>query len=178
VTEVATGCPPAVGEYAEQAVDYVQRALGLELSYDSETLPLLDHYVRQVPDDQPAARALVVAAAGAYFGEVIRRAHGGSWVVGKEPSSWRLVLPAGLSFAPAGFVAAAMARADVDDYDTEFDAPARMMPFLEGALEQMGEVTEEVFYSLCGRYDTIEHLQDVLLARLSFESLRRGNERD
>ena len=53
--------PPRVREYADQAVSYVQRALGIKLEYDSDTLPVLDHYLRTVPEDQPAALQLVVA---------------------------------------------------------------------------------------------------------------------
>lgn len=157
--------PAIVDEFADQAVDYVERALGIRLEFNSETLPILDHYVRQVPEEQPAARDLVAATAGAYFGEVIRRAFGGSWVLGDPQMSetWRLVLPGGLSFSPPGFVAAAIAGEEVDDYDTGFDAPPRMRQALEAALDAMAEVTEEVYYSLSGRYDTLEHLQDVLV---------------
>ena len=38
------GPPHEVAEYATRTVDYVQRALGVALEYDSDTLPLLDHY--------------------------------------------------------------------------------------------------------------------------------------
>jgi len=41
--------PARVREYANQAVEYVRRALGIDLEYDSDTLPLLDHYLRDVP---------------------------------------------------------------------------------------------------------------------------------
>ncbi len=157
--------PTEVANFADQVVEYVQRSLGVELEYNSETLPVLDHNVRQVPDDQPGARELVIATAGAYYGEVVRRHIGGSWLVRGEPDGWRLVLPGGLSFAPAGFVAAAMALADVDDYDTAFDAPPKMREMFEDALNAMSPVTEEQYYSLCGRFDTIEHVPDVLCAR-------------
>lgn len=157
--------PTEVADFADQAVEYVRRALGVVLEYNSETLPVLDHYVRQVPDNQPGTRELVIATAGAYYGEVVRRALGGSWEIHGEPDAWRLVLPGGLSFAPAGFVASAMVLAEVDDYDTGFDAPQGMRDLFEQALESMSPVTEEQYYSLCGRFDTIEHVQDVLFAR-------------
>ena len=53
--------PARVREYADQAVEYVRRALGVTLEYDSDTLPLLDHYLRSVPGDQGATLQLVVA---------------------------------------------------------------------------------------------------------------------
>jgi hypothetical protein len=156
--------PPRVREYADQAVAYVQRALGIKLEYDSDTLPVLDHYLRTVPEDQPAARELVVATSGAYFGEVVRRLLGGRWEVAGEEAEWRIVLPTGINFSPAGFVAAAIARADLDDLDTAIAAPPRMVPYVQQALARMGDVSVDDYYSLCGRLDTLEHVHEVLVA--------------
>jgi hypothetical protein len=156
--------PPRVREYADQAVSYVQRALGIKLEYDSDTLPVLDHYLRTVPDDQPAALKLVVATSGAYFGEVVRQRLGGRWELGSQEAEWRVVLPTGIHFSPVGFVAAAIARADLDDLDSEIGAPPRMLPYVQQTLARMGEVTVEDYYSLCGRLDTLEHVHEVLVA--------------
>lgn len=168
--------PTEVANFAEQAVEYVQRSIGIVLEYNSETLPVLDHYLRQIPDDEPGARELVIATAGAYYGEVVRRHLGGTWVVEGEPDSWRLVLPGGLSFAPAGFVATAVALSEVDDYDTRFGVPPKMREMFEEALEVMSPVTEEHYYSLCGRFDTIEHVQDVLFARAAQKQSEQQNQ--
>ena len=156
--------PPRVREYADQAVSYVQRALGVQLEYDSNTLPVLDHYLRSVPDDQPAALQLVVATSGAYFGEVVRQRLGGRWELGDREAQWRIVLPTGLNFSPVGFVAAAIARADLEDLDSEIAAPARLLPYVQRALARMGEVSVDDYYSLCGRLDTLEHVHEVLVA--------------
>jgi hypothetical protein len=159
--------PPRVREYAEQAVAYVRTALGVTLEYDSDTLPVLDHYLRTVDAGaagQAATLQLVISTAGAYFGEVVRRRLGGRWELSTEDVEWRIVLPTGLNFAPMGFVAAAIAQADLDDLDSEFDAPARMKPYVQQALARMGEVSLEEYYSLCGRLDTLEHVHEVLVA--------------
>ena len=156
--------PPRVREYADQAVSYVRRALGIQLEYDSNTLPVLDHYLRNVPEDQPAALQLVVATSGAYFGEVVRQRLGGRWELADQEAEWRIVLPTGLNFSPIGFVAAAIARADLADLDSEIAAPPRMLPYVQRALARMGEVTIEDYYSLCGRLDTLEHVHEVLVA--------------
>ena len=156
--------PPRVREYADQAVAYVQRALGIKLEYDSDTLPVLDHYLRTVPGDQPAALQLVVATSGAYFGEVVRQRLGGRWELGSEEAQWRVVLPTGIHFSPVGFVAAAIAKADLDDLDSEIAAPPRLLPYVQQALARMGEVTIDDYYSLCGRLDTLEHVHEVLVA--------------
>ena len=156
--------PPRVREYADQAVSYVQRALGIKLEYDSDTLPVLDHYLRTVPDDQPAALQLVVATSGAYFGEVVRQRLGGRWELGSQEAEWRVVLPTGIHFSPVGFVAAVIAKADLDDLDSEIAAPPRMLPYVQQTLARMGEVTIDDYYSLCGRLDTLEHVHEVLVA--------------
>ena len=156
--------PPRVREYADQAVSYVRRALGIQLEYDSNTLPVLDHYLRTVPEDQPAALQLVVATSGAYFGEVVRQRLGGRWELADQEAEWRIVLPTGLNFSPVGFVAAAIARADLEDLDSEIAAPPRMLPYVQRALARMGEVTIDDYYSLCGRLDTLEHVHEVLVA--------------
>ncbi len=156
--------PTRVREYADQAVAYVRRALGVTLEYDSDTLPLLDHYLRTVPGDQMATVELVVATSGAYFGEVVRRRLGGRWEVTGEEADWRLVLPTGVNFSPVGFVASAIAQADLEDLDSEIDAPPRMRPYVQQTLARMGEVSVEDYYSLCGRLDTLEHVHEVLVA--------------
>jgi hypothetical protein len=170
--------PPQVAEFARQTVEYVKRALGLELAYDSDTLPLLDHYLRSVPDNQPATIELLATTSGAYFGEVVRRRMGGRWDTSSEDiAEWRVFLPTGINFSPAGFVAAAIVRADLDDLDTTIDAPARMLPFVEQTLARMGEVSEEDYYSLCGRLDTLEHVHEVLVAvAAKLLGQERGNE--
>lgn len=156
--------PARVREYADQVVAYVRRALGVTLEYDSDTLPLLDHYLRTVPEDQTATVKLVVVTSGAYFGEVVRRQLGGRWEASGEETTWRLVLPTGLNFSPLGFVASAIARADLEDFDTEIDAPPRMRQYVQETLARMGEVSVEDYYSLCGRLDTLEHVHEVLVA--------------
>jgi hypothetical protein len=161
--------PARVREYADQAVEYVRRALGVTLEYDSDTLPLLDHYLRTLApagEEQPATVHLVIATSGAYFGEVVRRRLGGRWEAthhGNE-GEWRVVLPTGINFSPVGFVAAAIAMNDLDDLDSELDAPPRMRPYVQQALQRMGEVSLEDYYSLCGRLDTLEHVHEILVA--------------
>lgn len=156
--------PARVREYADQAVDYVRRAVGVPLEYDSDTLPLLDHYLRQVMGTQPETLQLVIATAGAYFGEVVRRRLGGRWEMTGEEAEWRVVLPTSLNFSPLGFVAAAIAQGPIGEFDDELDAPARMRPYVEQTLARMGELPLDDYYSLCNRFDTLEHVNEVLVA--------------
>lgn len=154
--------PTQVGEYAAETVRYVAKALGVEVEYDSDTLPVLDHYLREVSGAQPDTVELISVTSGAYFGEVVRRTLGGRWnTTSEDPLDWMLVLPTGLAFSPAGVVTEAILQQDVGP---DFEVPPKLRPYLEQALERMGEVTVETYYSLCGRLDTLEHLQAVLLA--------------
>jgi hypothetical protein len=156
-----TSCPGEILEFAGQAVRYVQRALELELDYTGDTLPLLDHYIRGVPADRPAEQTLVVTTVGAYFGEAVRRNLGGTWTSRDAgPDSWQLTLPGGLTFSPAAMVLAAITRRD----DGEFSGPPKLLEAVGEVLGGMAGVTEEEYFSLGGRYDTLEHLQSVLLA--------------
>jgi hypothetical protein len=166
------GCPANIGEYADQAVEYVRRSLGVTLEFNSETLPVLDHYLREASDGQPSAVALVAATSGAYFGEVIRRRLGGYWHVDDDdPTEWRFELPGGLCFRPVCFALAAIFFSD--EYDDNLTAPPKMLEAAEAALERMGHVSPDTYYSLCGRLDTLEHLQSVLLAIAAREAQKK-----
>ena len=159
-------CPQRVGEYAGQAAEYVRRAIGTELEYDSDTLPLLDHYLRTAKTNDAAALELLVTTAGSYFGEVVRRQLGGRWEgIDDDPHDWRVVLPTGLNISPTSIVAAAILRKDdIDGFDTRIDAPPAMLTYVKQALSRMGHTTVDDYFSLCGRLDTLEHLQEVLVA--------------
>lgn len=173
--------PAEVVEYADQAVQYVRRALGMTLEYDSETLPVLDHYLRAVPGENAAAAHLVAATAGAYFGEVVKRRIGGVWEMPtRDPGSWRLVLPTGLWFSPAAMALAVIVGSDEDgnlsdevtdpeadsitgsDWDASLNAPGPLRPLVAQVLDNMADVSHDDYYSLCGRLDTIEHVESVI----------------
>lgn len=160
--------PSAIREYAAQTVEYVRRALNMTLEFDSDTLPVLDHYLRTVAGSAPETLELVIATSGAYFGEVVHRRLGGRWEMqvsdAGEDAGWRFVLPTGLNFSPEGFVAAAIAQSEVEEYDAALDAPARMRPYVEQTLQRMGELPEDEYYSLCNRFDTVEHVHETLVA--------------
>jgi hypothetical protein len=157
------GPPPgAVHELAEQAVDFVRKAVGIALDYTSETLPIVDHYLRAVPEGRTEIVGLVATAVGAYFGEVVRRQLGGLWDAdADDPRRWTLTVGPGLRFSPVGVTAEAIARADSDD--GAFEVPEDDRAAVEAALDE--EVSEEEYYSLSGRLDAFERIADVLAAR-------------
>jgi hypothetical protein len=178
VARTETPPPGEVHELAERAVEYVKRALGMLLDYAPETLPLLDHYLDQVPRDQPDTVALVAAAAGAYFGEVARRTLGGDWEGaglgrGDPPSAWKVRLSGGVSFSPVGFAAETILEAPVEGYDGGFDVPPADRQALEEALADK-EVPEDEYYSLSGRLEALEYVVEVCVARQAEGSATRS----
>src|SRR5262249_46544401 len=87
--------PPALAvELAEACVRFVEAALGVRLDFSAETLPLLDHYVASRREElvaKPETIGLVARAAGAYFGELVRRQFHSFWhAPTDDPSSWEL----------------------------------------------------------------------------------------
>lgn len=159
------GCPPGVAEFVRRALEAVQASVGVALEFDSDTLPLLDHYIRELPGNQPATAALIAAMTGAYFGETVRLCHGGIWKSETEdPAQWRIVLPGGLSFSPVRMALAAINNDETGEGNPDFQAPPLLMSELENTLSRMGSVTTREYYTLSCRFDTLEHLQEVMLA--------------
>jgi hypothetical protein len=158
--------PGAVFELAERAVDFVRTTMGLVLDYTGDTLPVLDHYLRQVPEDQPDTVRLIAACAGAYFGEVIRRQLGGAWEdTTGEPAGWQLLLPGPVRLQPVGVAGQAIIERDDDEaFDGGFAVPEAAQAAVEEALTARGDVSEEEFYSLSGRLEVLMLVTDVAVA--------------
>jgi hypothetical protein len=73
--------PAQILELSENCRQFALSAVGVELDYEVETLPVLDEYLRIAAAglaDRPQAEPLVTRAVAAYFGEVVRRRMDGS----------------------------------------------------------------------------------------------------
>jgi hypothetical protein len=164
-----TGPPPGdVFELAERAVDFVRRALGMTLDYTAETLPVLDHYLGTVPTDQAATVDLIAATAGAYFGEVIRKELGATWELDGAPAKWQLVLSVGVRFAPVGAAVEAITHDDAEG-EGAWEVPDGERQAVEEALEGR-EVSVEEYFSLSGRFETLQLVADVIAGRKAARS--------
>ena len=152
--------PGAVHDLAERIVEFVRKAVGIVLDYTPETLPVLDHYLGGVPEGQPQTVALIAATAGAYFGEVARRLLGGEW--NEVEGEWELLLPGGLRLVPSALAREAILETDTGE--ATYDVPPEDRPAVEDALEGRGPVPEDEYYSLCGRLETVQLIEDVLAA--------------
>ncbi len=170
------GCPDSVAEFVRRALDAVRTSTGVGLEFDSDTLPLIDHYVREVPSKSMDTALLIAAMVGAYFGETVCQALGGTWKVEtSEPDQWRVVLPGGLSFAPVPLALSAIVEDESGPGNPDFQAAPGLMVELERIMSGLGTVTQREYFTLSCRYDTLEHLQETLLA-LAAERQKKSEE--
>ncbi len=169
--------PDVVRELERGCREYVKRALGIELDGTADTLPLLDHYLASVEAiDKDEVMELVTRAAGAYFGEVIRRTFGQArWhVEPADPSAWRLEFErVFLFFNPLGVAREAILREEQAGWRAHLEVLTRDRALLEASLSNVGGVREDDYYRLAVRFEVIDQ---VLAALDAASASRRGEE--
>jgi len=170
-TEASEEFPPApaeVADLAEASVRFVNDALGLKLDYTPETLPILDHYLRERGRGvRSEVTALIVPAAGAYFGEVVRRTvPGARWYSSTgDHRSWRLEFePFFLTFNPIGVAAEVLAEADSEDWHAHFQVLDEAREAVARALASAAELQPEDYYTFSARLEALHQIADVLAA--------------
>lgn len=157
---------------AEGCVHFVRQAVGVELDGTPQTLPVLDHYLGLARSDDARGREavldLVGRAAGAYFGEVVRRAvPGARWALPDEeaPQTWRIELDhVFLAFNPVGMAREAITERDEPGWGAHLEVLAQDRPVLTQALENVGPVGERDYYRLAVRWEVVEQAIGVLQA--------------
>ncbi|MEM6961235.1 MAG: hypothetical protein AAF550_05765, partial [Myxococcota bacterium] len=113
--------PIEVVDLAAACVNAVEQSVGIRLDYSQDTLPILDHYLRDSAiqsnngDKNPSILSLVGPMAGAYFGEVLRTGlPGARWRTGEDYTEWRIEFqPVFLWMNPIGFAVAAIFEEDL-----------------------------------------------------------------
>jgi hypothetical protein len=160
-----------VRELAEACVRFVKGAVGVELDYAPETLPLLDHYLaeaRTAVAGRPEAAPLVAHAAGAYFGEVVRRRHPSWWRIdGDDPGVWRIEFAeVFLSFSPVQLIADALLRPGAGDYPGErLELEEEDRAAVAARLAELPPVEEDEFFAPSTRLEVIDITVDAIRAR-------------
>lgn len=163
--------PPApIGEYAQTCSRYVQTALGLALDFEPETLPLLDHYLRQARDDssrRPETLPLIATVAGSYLGELLRRRHACAWIIEdpQEPLGWQLDFE-GLDLAVFPIAIAREALTGVSDPELVVIALGEEdRKLVAERLARLPAVREDDFFAPSTRVEVIDIAVDIMLAR-------------
>jgi hypothetical protein len=167
--------PAQILELSENCRQFALSAVGVELDYEVETLPVLDEYLRGAAAgiaDRPEAAPLVTRAVAAYFGEVVRRRMDGFWRHREDPNDeWELCARrALLSMSPLGIVLESLAKTP------EHDGPSgelRLAPddrrLAEERLGRLPPVSDEEYHLLSTRQEVIETVYEALRERLRAE---------
>lgn len=180
-TSTSTSIPPCtatvpaarVAELCCAAREYVERALGTPIDESEESLAFIDHYlnqVREAGDMEDEVLDLVAAALGAHLGELVIARFGGTWCAlgedeadRRDPANWRVdVACVPLRFDPVGMAAEAVRLGAVEGYDATFSTEPALMEQLSAALMRMAPVSDEYYYSLTGRFETLAYAVDLL----------------
>lgn len=160
--------PSNVAELAEGCVRFVATRYGTTLDYTSDTLGLLDQWVRdgrREAAERPEAARIVETAGGAYLGEVIRRAFGGIWRISGEESDWRLLLSSVFcAFNPIAMVREALRLAPAEGWHAHMDVDPSDRDAIESRLAALPEVSDDDYYAPSTRFDVVELVVEALRA--------------
>jgi hypothetical protein len=160
--------PVVVEDLALAAFRLVKEKVGFELDFTPETLPVLDHYLQSLREGDVVDEkqlAFVAPCAGAYFGEVVRRALlGVRWhCPGAKYEGWRLEW--GHVFLWMNPIGAAV-ETILGQAATGWSAHLSLLPaereIVEQSLENAGGVSPEDFFRLAVRYEVLEQAASVL----------------
>lgn len=177
IEDVAPAVPNTITELAVSCVQFVKAALGLELDFSHETLPILDHYARGAHAEittRPEATPLVAQAMGAYFGQVLAAELSGLWrVVDADPNGWLLCLqPVFLAINPIGV------GYDVLHQSSDHLGPSSELrlartdrEMVEARLAALPETNEEDYFSFSTRFDAIQIATEALRGQMSEDGL-------
>jgi hypothetical protein len=164
--------PEPIKDLVSACLRYVKQALGTDLDFTPDTLPLLDHYLTDVREElsaKPELAELTAHAAGAYFGEVLRRQFRGFWRSPSESLHDYQVCSsvAFVSINPFGVAYDALYGG------TEHGGPRsnlRVAPedqgYITARLATVPELPEDQFFLLTTRIEAIEITVEALRARL------------
>lgn len=155
-----------IEDLAQGCVRFVKEAVGIELDYTGDTLPVLDHYVRaRVGAPGEEVVALLAPAVGAYFGEVLRRSFGAAhWLdAGSDYRALRLEFePFTLSFNPIGIAVEVITRAEAEGWGAHFALREDVREEVERSLRETAPVHLNDYYTFTVRFEALQQVADLL----------------
>jgi len=160
--------PRHIAELALSCVEYVRRSIDASLDWTPETLPFLDAWLAQNRgESRPEIMQLVAPAAGAYFGEVLRRCYAARWFAPEAaPASWRLEFEGCfMYFNPVGMAVEAMQLDDTEGLGAAITVAEDLVDELKERLEATAPVRVEDYYRLTTRQEVIDQIVHFLMAR-------------
>lgn len=153
--------PNEVVDLATACIASVNATVGIELDFTPETLPILDHYAKEVldtPEDE--LLALTAPLCGAYFGEVVRRRFEAvRWhAPADEHALWRIEFErVFLYFNPIG-VALDVILETNGPYASELLFDPKDEKLIESALSVYNDVRETDYFTFSVRLEALEQV--------------------
>jgi hypothetical protein len=167
--------PERVTELAGACVRFVAARYGVTLDYAPDTLSFIDQWVRDTRGElarRPEVADVAQAAAGAYLGEVVRRAFGGSWVVSEDMTAWRVCLSrVYCAFNPVGMVREALLLDRAEGWQAHFELDPGERDAIEQRLEALPPVEDDEFFAPSTRFDVVSIVFDALRASMETQGL-------
>jgi len=161
-----TAPPPEVAELAAACVRFVAATYKGALDFAPETLSYVDQWLRDARAEvqkRPEAAELVQGAAGAYLGEVIRRAFGGRWVVLGQHSEWKLCLSSVFcAFNPVGMAREALLLEPAEGWGAHLELDPGEREAIEQRLACLPPADDDEYYAPTTRFDVLSILVDAL----------------
>lgn len=164
--------PEPIPEFVTACLEYVRRALKVDLDFTPETLPLLDHYItlsRETVKEKPDLAPLITRAAGAYFGELVRSRLSGFWRVPTiNVHDWSVCSSeVFLWFNPIGTAYDALyGNAEHEGPRSMLRVTAEDHELLAQRLAILPPVPEDEFYSFSTRFEVLEVASETLHQKL------------
>jgi len=173
--------PPVVAELAAACVRFVAAKYGVMLDFTPETLSLVDQWVRDARGEivaKPQTLDLAQGAAGAYLGEVVRRAFGGSWFAEGEQDGWRVDLSrVFLTFNPVGMMREALLLEPQEGWHAHLETDPAEREELDRRLAALPQVEDEEYFAPTTRFDVVHIAYEALRAHMraaGLEDVRFG----
>lgn len=169
MSETSLHSPAPIEDFREACMRSVKEAIGVELDGTQDTLPILDHYLGDIPSSaRSELLSLVVPMCGAYFGEVIRNhLTGARWYApGDDFSIWRMEFDGCfLAFNPLGMVLERISMQEESGWNAHLHLLDKDRPVVDAALDVLGDVRPEDYFRLGTRFEVIETAYLALTSR-------------
>ncbi|MGO9837108.1 MAG: hypothetical protein ACLP1X_23170 [Polyangiaceae bacterium] len=158
--------PIEVAELAAACVRFVAARYKGALDFAPDTLSYVDQWLRdgrvEVPE-RPEVADVVQAAAGAYFGEVVRRAFGGRWVVRGHHSEWKLCLSSVYcAFNPLGMAREALLLEPAEGWGAHLELDHGEGEAIGRRLDALPHAEDDEYYAPTTRFDVLTIVFDAL----------------
>ncbi len=155
--------PNEVADGAQTCIRYVQKNLGIALDYQPETLPVLDHYLREArASSGPETTELIASVAGCYLGEVLRSRHPLTWdTQHDDPLQWSLTAPS-ITVFPLAIARVALEGPDAERQFETFRLAPKLQKALARRLQALPPVPDEEYIAPSTRVEVVDIAFDLL----------------